>query len=110
MRDPYDLSRPADWAVRVETDAVAYVDPTATRRVTVTELSRGLTLYWWVDAATRPDPDADWEPAAATPGDSFRDPARASRAAERAVAALADDLDAPATDEAGTAGGEADAD
>jgi hypothetical protein len=109
MRDPYHVSRPADWTVRVEADAVAYVDPAATRRVTVTELSRGLTLYWWVDAATRPDPDADWEPAACVPGDSFRDHERAARAAERAVAALADGPGAPATDEE-TTGGAADAD
>jgi uncharacterized protein RhaS with RHS repeats len=89
MSDPYDCTRPTGWTANADGDAVAYTDPAGTRRVTITEVSRGLSLFWWVDAARRPTPSADWEPVATTAGDSFRDHEAAVRAAERVVARFA---------------------
>ena len=95
MADPYDCTRPAGWTASEEGDAVAYTNPAGTRRVTITEVSRGLSLFWWVDAARRPTPSADWEPVATDAGDSFRDPERAVHAAEEVVARIADGVVGP---------------
>jgi hypothetical protein len=90
MSDPYDCRLPAGWTAGQDGDAVAYTNPAETRRVTITEFSRGLSLFWWVDAARRPTPSGDWEPAATGAGESFRDPERAVRAAAGVVSRLAE--------------------
>jgi hypothetical protein len=95
MADPYDCTHPAEWTASEDGDTVAYTNPAGTRRVTITEVSRGLSLFWWVDAARRPEPGADWDPVATDTGDSFRDPERAVRAAESVVARFADGVVAP---------------
>ena len=98
MADPYDCTRPAEWTASEDGDTVAYTNPAGTRRVTITEVSRGLSLFWWVDAARRPTTDADWEPVTTDTGDSFRDPERAVRAAETVVARFTDGMVATGED------------
>jgi hypothetical protein len=92
MSDPYDCTLPPGWTTRQDGDAVAYTNPEGTRRVTVTELSRGLSLFWWVDAARRPTPSADWEPVSTDASESFRDPEEAVRSAETVVARFAGEV------------------
>ena len=80
--DPYDVDLPADWTAATATAAAGttrYERSDGTLRVEITEFSRGLSLYWWVDAYERVD--GDWSRVEAGLGDSF------TRAVDAAAAA-----------------------
>ena len=80
--DPYDLDLPAQWTHVVEGGRVTYENEESTVRVSITEFSRHLQVYWWVDLFTRTDSDDRWTKREAGLGDSFRDPEDAARVVE----------------------------
>lgn len=80
--DPYDLDLPAQWSHVVEDGRVTYENEESTVRVSITEFSRHLQVYWWVDLFTRADADDRWTKREAGLGDSFRDPEDAARVVE----------------------------
>ncbi|MFC6988141.1 hypothetical protein ACFQJD_04345 [Haloplanus sp. GCM10025708] len=71
--DPYEICLPDEWTVTVEDPRVVYENGDATVRVVVTEFSRNLTLYWWVDVATRAATDNAWTRRAVGPETTYRD-------------------------------------
>jgi hypothetical protein len=79
--DPYDLDLPNEWCYTVEDGRVVYENEDSTVRVSITEFSRHLQVYWWVDVFTR-EGDDEWTKREAGLGDSFRDPDDAARVAE----------------------------
>jgi hypothetical protein len=67
--DPYRIDLPDGWTVVTEGDETTYESPGGTRRVQITEFSRGLSLYWWVNVFER-DGD-DWTRVEVGLGESF---------------------------------------
>ncbi|SEO24370.1 hypothetical protein SAMN04487948_101295 [Halogranum amylolyticum] len=88
--DPYDLDLPSEWCYTVEGGRVVYENEASTVRVSITEFSRHLQVYWWVDVFTREETDAEWTKREAGLGDSFRDPDDAVRVAEVLVESVKD--------------------
>jgi hypothetical protein len=99
--DPYRLDRPDGWTAATEGDTTTYESPGGTRRVEITEFSRGLSLYWWVDVYERDDDG--WMRVEVGLGESFT---RADAVAS-AVQSYLDDL-APESDRRATVGAESD--
>ncbi|EJN58474.1 hypothetical protein HSB1_29520 [Halogranum salarium B-1] len=88
--DPYDLDRPNNWSYAVDDGRVVYENDDATVRVSITEFSRHLQVYWWVDVFTRDDTEETWTKREAGLGDSFRDPEDAAQVAEVLVESVED--------------------
>lgn len=88
--DPYELDIPTEWHHTVEGGRVDYENEESTVRVSITEFSRHLQVYWWVDVFTRADTDAEWTKREAGLGDSFRDPDEAVQVAEVLVESVED--------------------
>lgn len=99
--DPYDLDLPAAWTAATEDGTTRYEQSDGARRVEITEFSRGLSLYWWVDAYERVD--GDWSRVEAGLGDSFTRSAAAAAAAQSYLDDVADRRrdDAPRPEPAG---------
>ncbi|MFB6122937.1 MAG: hypothetical protein ABEJ78_05710 [Haloferacaceae archaeon] len=83
--DPYGIRLPDEWTVTTEDSRVVYENGDATVRVVVTEFSRNLMLYWWVDVATRPTPDDAWTRRAVGPETTYRDHETAADHAETLI-------------------------
>lgn len=88
--DPYDLDLPNEWSHTVEDGRVIYENEDSTVRVSITEFSRHLQVYWWVDVFTREEESGEWTKREAGLGDSFRDPDDAVRVAEVLVESVED--------------------
>ncbi|SEK48780.1 hypothetical protein [Haloferax larsenii] len=97
--DPFSLSLPEGWTVELDVDTsvddprsqVVYESPDSRFRVTITEFSRGLTLYWWVDIFARAG--GEWHRRETGLGDSFRDPEAVAAAAQDALDRLGGSLE-----------------
>ncbi|KAB1196844.1 MULTISPECIES: hypothetical protein [Haloferax] len=87
--DPFSLSVPEGWSVAIDTDTddangrTVYESPDEDYRVVVTEFSRGLRLYWWVDIFAYAG--GEWHRREVGLGDSFRDPVTVADAAQDAL-------------------------
>ncbi|QIB75572.1 hypothetical protein G3I44_15495 [Halogeometricum borinquense] len=53
MDDPYCLDLPRGWTANTDGETTTYERPDGTLRIEITEFSRGLSLYWWVDVYER---------------------------------------------------------
>jgi hypothetical protein len=73
---------PDRWTVEADGARVVYENPEATVRVVLTEFSRNLTLYWWVDVVARERTGAAWTRRAVGPETTYRDPEAAADHAE----------------------------
>jgi hypothetical protein len=80
--DPYGLDVPPGWTGRVDGDRTTYESADGERRVVITEFSRGLSIYWWVDVYER---DGEWTRREAGVGDTHTDPDDAAAAAQSYV-------------------------
>ena len=87
--DPYEIDLPDSWTSRVDRDEARYENGRKTVRVTIREFSKNLSLYWWVDVFVRPPTAEQWTRCEVGVGDSYRDPNRATGAAQRIVDAIA---------------------
>lgn len=87
--DPYELDLPTEWTYTVEDGRVDYVDADETARITISEFSRHLQVYWWVDVYTRSE-DGSWTQREVGTGDSFRSGEAAARAAQSVIDATED--------------------
>ncbi len=90
--DPYELDLPTGWTCTVDDGRIDYVDADGTARITITEFSRHLQVYWWVDVYTRSG-SGDWTQREVGTGDSYRSGDAAARAAQSVVDAVADGED-----------------
>ncbi|WP_129112854.1 hypothetical protein [Halegenticoccus tardaugens] len=91
MFDPYDLDLPAGWRCDSTDSSVDYLNDPSTVRITITEFSRHVQVYWWVDVYTRSTGSDEWVKREVGLGDSYRDPARAAAAAQEAIDAVEGD-------------------
>jgi hypothetical protein len=83
--DPYGLDVPPGWTERVDGDRTTYESGDGDCRVVITEFSKGLSIYWWVDVFERDDGRTHRE---AGVGDTYTDPAAAAVAAQSYVDAV----------------------
>lgn len=85
--DPFGVDVPEGWTRDVDAERTVYEADDAAVRVEIRELSRRLSLYWWVDVSERVD--GEWTRRDAGIEDTFRDPDAAAAAAQAAVDAAA---------------------
>ncbi len=81
--DPFGVDVPDGWTRTVDADRTVYEADDADVRVEVRELTRRLSLYWWVDVYERAG--GEWTPRDVGVEDTFRDPDAAAAAAQTVV-------------------------
>ena len=81
--DPFGVDVPAGWSRSVDADRTVYEADGADVRVEIRELSRRLSLYWWVDVYERAG--GEWTRRDVGVEETFRDPDAAAAAVQSVV-------------------------
>ena len=83
--DPFGVDVPEGWNRTVDAERTVYEADDADVRVEIRELTRRLSIYWWVDAYERAGDE--WVQRDVGVEDTFRDPDAAAAAAQAVVEA-----------------------
>ena len=87
--DPFGVELPEGWTRTVDAERTVYEADGAGVRVEIRELSRRLSIYWWVDVYERAGDE--WKPRDVGVADTFQDPDAAAAAAQAVVRSAAAD-------------------